>query len=728
MVVFVTYSSSLGGAERLLLAFASGCSGERVLACPEGPLACAAPGAGLRVIPLRAHRLAVRASLRDRALTAARLWCHGREVAQLVGDLDPTAVVLWSMRSAIAVLLVGALDRRTVFVHNDMLPGSVTGVAVRAAARRVGIVVAPSVAVASDLTDGGRWGQRLRRRAAGERLGTIATAVRRLRPPAAPAVRRFPDRAVSDRVRVISPGVDVDAFRRAGRPPRPPEVLVLGALVAWKRPGLALEVFSLARRQVPDARLRFVGAPLPGDPPGLMAQLRDRASRPDLARAVEFAGAVDDPSAALARCWCLLHCADREPFGLAVLEALATGRPAIVAAGGGPEEIVDRSCGLVYPPGDPVAAARALVGVLSDAPRAAALGAAGRERAVAHFDAGQARSRFAEVVAEVSAPRRRPTSPGEGAVPVRADSLAVVTVTHNSAPALQALLRSVARHLPGATVVVVDCASQDDSVAVARGWRLTTTVALEENVGFGTACNRGVAAVSRPVTLLLNPDVELLDDSLLALAGEALAADRLLAPLVLTGDGTRQDSVHGRPGSASDLLAMTLPSRLLFGRVKEVRDPWRSTAPRRVEWAVACALAARTDILARLGPFDERIFLYGEDLDLGLRAAASGIETWFWPDARVLHHGAHASRPRFGGEPFERLARGRREVVSRQLGPRRAALDDAIQAATFAGRIVGKPLLGRSAARERAQLRGLAAAQSSPRDGPAGHSARDEDR
>src|ERR1700735_1051428 len=61
---------------------------------------------------------------------------------------------------------------------------------------------------------------------------------------------------------------------------------------------------------------------------------------------------------------------------------------------------------------------------------------------------------------------------------------ALVTVTHNSAPQLAALLASVARHLPGVRVIVVDCASSDDTVQVARGWPGALTVALGDNVGF----------------------------------------------------------------------------------------------------------------------------------------------------------------------------------------------------------------------------------------------------
>jgi N-acetylglucosaminyl-diphospho-decaprenol L-rhamnosyltransferase len=287
-------------------------------------------------------------------------------------------------------------------------------------------------------------------------------------------------------------------------------------------------------------------------------------------------------------------------------------------------------------------------------------------------------------------------------------AFALVTVTHNSAGRLEALLRSVERHAPGVRTVVVDCASSDDTLATARGYAGVVVVALDKNVGFGRASNRGLAEVVEPVTVFVNPDVELLDDSLARLALEATAGpERLLAPLVLSSDGSRQDSAHPPPASFADAVRVLIPPALVPGRAGVWLEPWRSGTPRRVGWAVGCALAGRTETLRRLGPFDERIFLYGEDMDLGLRAGAAGVPTWFWPAARVRHHRAHSSSVAFGGEPFERLARARHEVVLRRLGRRHAALDDALLALTFASRIAIKGLLRQPTQRERAQLRAL---------------------
>lgn len=662
MVLFVSYSGVLGGAERLLVDYATTLPGTRCLACPPGPLADAAAAAGLPVFRRPRRSLVLRGGARERASAATQLVAHAREIRVLARSLQPDLVVAWGMRSAIATMLAG---ERYAFSHNDLLPGPLIGALVRAAARRSQCTMALSAAIAAELDS-----------------GTV----------------------------LLRPGIDVDAFVGSDRPPaRPPEVVVLGALVEWKRPDLALEAVALARRELPDLRLRLVGAPLDGGcgrdgGGGPVAALRERARRSDLAGAVELAGFDPDPRGALARATCLLHCAPREPFGLAVLEALAAGRPAIVPAAGGPAEIVDPSCGVLYPPGDAAAAAAALVEVVSDAERAQAMGRHGRRRARERFDLPQARSRFDRLIGAA----RRPATVPAARTAVR--SLALVTVTHNSVRELDMLLNSVAAHLPGARVVVVDCASHDETVALARTRTGVTVVALGENVGFGRACNRGLELVQAPAVALVNPDVELLDDSLLALAAEALREDRgerLLAPRVLNGDGGLQDTVHPRPGSAADLIRAAVPPSAVPGRAGVALAPWRSRQPRRVGWAVGCALVARTDTLRRLGPFDESIFLYGEDMELGLRAARAGIPTWFWPDATVIHHRAHSSAVAFGGEPFERLARARHDVISRRLGRRRAGVDDLLQAATFMSRITLKRVVGRSARRELHQLGAL---------------------
>ena len=663
-LLFVSYSGAFGGAERVLLDCAEAVAGQACLACPEGPLARAARAGGLSVMTIPQRRPNLRAGGRDRLLAIARLVAHGRELRALAGDLDARGVVAWGMRSAIAALALPAGARLAV-AHQDLLPGPLTAAAVRAAARRARVVVVPSRTVARDLDPRGHLGERLR---------------------------------------IVNPGVDLERFAAEHTPATPPVVLVLGALVAWKRPDLALEALALARRDVPDLRLRFVGAPLPGED-GVVRALRDRAARADVDGHVEFAGPAVRPQLDLARAGCLLHCAPCEPFGLVVAEALAAGCPAVVPDAGGPAEIVDDACALRYSPADAAAAARAIVELLCDPPAAVAMGRAGRERARSHLSRERSLAGFRDALTAVGEPAADAPRPA-GA------QLTLVTVTHNSERVLGALLDSVEHHLPGVRMILVDSASTDGSLELAHSRPWVSVVALAENVGFGRACNIGLERVATPVTALLNPDVELLDDSLLTLVDETLRRDRprrLLAPLVLSGDGTRQDTVHPAPGSAADLTRALVPPSVIPGAAGVALAPWRARRPRRVGWAVGCALVADTSALRELGPFDGSFFMYGEDMELGLRAQHTGIETWIWPSARLVHHSAHATRGAFGGEPFELLARARHDAVAGAYGRRRAVVDDLAQLVTFGTRIVFKRAAGRPTARERRQLRALRA-------------------
>jgi glycosyltransferase involved in cell wall biosynthesis len=342
-VLFASYSGLLGGAERVLLDCAARFPGDVVIACPPGPLAAAANAAGLAHARIASGSRRLRPADGHSRATAARhaagLARAGWEVAGLVHRHRPAALVAWGSR---AVLATAAIPRRppTIAVLHDIHGGPVA-MAVDAAANRAQAIVAASRAVARDLD---------------------AT--------------------------ILHPGVDLRAFAPTPLPPGPPKALFLGALVAWKRPDLAV---AIARR-MPELQLTIAGAPLAGEQEPTL----------DAPANVTFAGHVD-ARAALARVHVLLHCADAEPFGLALVEALACGRPVVAPDAAGPREIVTDGAGRLYPPGDADAAAAALRAVLAD-DRAAE---AARRRAET-FDVNASAARFAAAVdAAMSAGARR---------------------------------------------------------------------------------------------------------------------------------------------------------------------------------------------------------------------------------------------------------------------------------------------------------------------------------
>ena len=273
---------------------------------------------------------------------------------------------------------------------------------------------------------------------------------------------------------------------------------------------------------------------------------------------------------------------------------------------------------------------------------------------------------------------------------------------HDSGPELAVLLDSVDRLAePRPRVIVVDSGSRDDGPALAAG-RGAEVFALDGNRGFGAGSNAGIERVTEPVTALVNPDVELLDDGLSRLAADAAAGGALLAPRLLNADGSVQDSAHPLPGTLDAVLPALLPRRVLPVRY----EPWRCDAARVVGWAVAACIVGRTDELRALGPFDPDAFLFYEDLELCLRARRAGIATILRPDVAVRHPGgASTGRTLAEDRDLELRARRRREVMAAE-GRLPLAVDDLTEGLTFALRAAVKGLTGGGAV-ERRRLRAL---------------------
>jgi N-acetylglucosaminyl-diphospho-decaprenol L-rhamnosyltransferase len=271
---------------------------------------------------------------------------------------------------------------------------------------------------------------------------------------------------------------------------------------------------------------------------------------------------------------------------------------------------------------------------------------------------------------------------------------AAVIVLHESRAELAVLLASLGRLAEPPRLLVVDTGRDDGGARLARDHG-AEVLERRDNPGFGAASNAGVDRVTEDVTILLNPDTEVLDDSLPRLAQRARDHDALHAPRLLNADGTTQRSAHPLPGTLGAFLPALLPK---LPRAVEVRaEPYRTERPRSVGWAIAACLAARTDTLRRF-PFDPRIHLYAEDMELCLRARDHGLRTIYHPQLTLRHTGGHSIHRH--GEPYEALAKARHDVMKRRG---RARVDDAAQALTFATRA----LIKRPNERERAQLSAL---------------------
>ena len=270
------------------------------------------------------------------------------------------------------------------------------------------------------------------------------------------------------------------------------------------------------------------------------------------------------------------------------------------------------------------------------------------------------------------------------------DTVAVI-VSYNVAPLLHECLASIAEaaEAGGITVhvVVIDNASSDHSVEVARANRNTTVVANTRNVGFGLACNQGIAiarAIGSEHVLFLNPDARLAPDALTALRNALETSPRhaIAGPDLRFPDGRPQPSRRRFPNLAT-LLVESTPLQwrgggidgspgwpLIEPVIRRYQCADLADVPGTVDWISGACLLIRVTALAAVGGFDPAFFLYFEETDLAHRLRKSGWTCTYTPEARVFHHRSQSADQNIG-------ARDRHYYASKM---------------TYAARTLGTPL------------------------------------
>ncbi len=211
--------------------------------------------------------------------------------------------------------------------------------------------------------------------------------------------------------------------------------------------------------------------------------------------------------------------------------------------------------------------------------------------------------------------------------------IAVIVVNWNGFEDTQRCIASVLASSYGevAVYVVDNGSSGDEAGALRRNWPDVSVIRLERNAGYGGAANAGIEAARRNgcwAALVLNNDATISPDALeqLKASSRTRGGRAILAPLVERADG-RVWSAGGKlrwPWVAGEHIGLGA-------------EPSAFVEPVRVSWASGCALFAPMAAFDDIGGFDERYFLYLEDLDWCLRARKRGYEIWYEPSARVTH-------------------------------------------------------------------------------------------
>jgi N-acetylglucosaminyl-diphospho-decaprenol L-rhamnosyltransferase len=234
------------------------------------------------------------------------------------------------------------------------------------------------------------------------------------------------------------------------------------------------------------------------------------------------------------------------------------------------------------------------------------------------------------------------------------DVLSVVTVTYSPGPHLDRFLASLslATERP-VTVWMADNGSTDGTPqAAVQRYPNVKLFATGSNLGYGSAVNRAVARVDEALEdpgdwlIVANPDVQWGPGSIDALLDAAARWPRAatLGPLIRDPDGSVYPSARLLPslirGGMHAVLAPLWPANPWSAAYRQERlEP----SERAVGWLSGSCLLVRRAAFEQVGGFDERYFMYMEDVDLGDRLGRAGWLNVYVPSAEVLHHKGHAT-------------------------------------------------------------------------------------
>ena len=259
--------------------------------------------------------------------------------------------------------------------------------------------------------------------------------------------------------------------------------------------------------------------------------------------------------------------------------------------------------------------------------------------------------------------------------------LSVIVVTYNGDEwvnrCLDALLGQARPTVPF-EVVVVDNASQPSTRALLAGYADRVQLRLlDENIGFGRACNLGVSLSTGRDVLLLNPDAVLSPGSADALVRflEQRPAAGIVGGRTVRPDGsTDPGSCWGAPTLWSlACFAFGLSTAFKGSRVfdPEALGGWQRDTVREVDIVSGALLLISRALWDEVQGFDEAFFMYAEDADLCIRVARIGYHPAITPDAVALHAVGGSSTSKAAKQQL--LLRGKATLVRKH----RAGLDRA---------------------------------------------------
>lgn len=214
--------------------------------------------------------------------------------------------------------------------------------------------------------------------------------------------------------------------------------------------------------------------------------------------------------------------------------------------------------------------------------------------------------------------------------------LSIVIVTYNCADLIRDCLINLKNKLPdNSEVIVVDNNSSDDSADVVKKTYPAAKLFLQkQNLGFAKANNLAVEKSQGEYLLFLNPDTKVQDAGIAKLLTFIKSHPKagIIAPKLVKDKGEIQPSVRKLPTVKGAFKEYILGIKNSY----EAYAP-KAGAPIKVECVVAAAILMKKELFEMIGGFDEKYFMYFEDIDLCRKVLKKGFDIYYIPEVSFYH-------------------------------------------------------------------------------------------
>ncbi|MEK7533031.1 MAG: glycosyltransferase family 2 protein [Patescibacteria group bacterium] len=235
--------------------------------------------------------------------------------------------------------------------------------------------------------------------------------------------------------------------------------------------------------------------------------------------------------------------------------------------------------------------------------------------------------------------------------------VSIIIVSFNTKKLTEDCLASTIRSLKESKltyeIILVDNVSTDGTRQMLRKkFPSVRTIFNNENVGFGRGNNQGILAATGEYIVLLNSDTVVLNNAL----GKLVSFGRqhpnaFIGPKLLNPDRSAQRSC-----GPFFSLPVVFAALFLKGDVLGLTR-WSPESARKVDWVSGACIVAPKKLFMQDLLFDEKIFMYMEEIDLLMRARQKGYPTYFYPRSHIVHLGAASSTNKRKG-PVLNIYRG----------------------------------------------------------------------